>query len=144
MSTRYSKHKIPVITLLDDNASTNYINRKHLEDSDLVEVIQVFERPGDLLESMKTDAPRPCILLIDLNMVEMNAFEFLKEFVSRGYWRQYPDLQIYLLTIAMNPTEQAVAENHPMLKDIMLKPLTPNMIRSIHQEYWLSEMVDLI
>ncbi len=144
MSTANSQHKIPVVTLLDDNASTNYINRKHLEDSDLVEEIQVFERPGDLLENMETDAPRPCILLIDLNMIEMNAFQFLKEFVSRGYWLKYPDLQIYLLTIAMNPTEQAVAENHPILKDVLLKPLTPNMIRSIHREYWLSEMVDLI
>lgn len=138
------KQQIPLVVLLDDNESTNFIHRKYLQKSGLVERIEVYARPTDLLKTLLEGGIDPSILLIDMNMIEMNAFDFLKHFMVQGLWTKYPSLQIYLLSIALSPEEEGIATNHPMLKRVLLKPLTPNTIKNIHQDYWLSEMADII
>jgi len=135
---------IPAVTLVDEDDRARLSYTEFLEKSGLVKEIYTYDRPGSLLADLRMEIPRPSVLFIELHMPGMNAFEFLSLFMKKGYWTSHPDLQIYLLSRGLSPEEEEIAEHHPMLKRVLPKPLTPDMIRSIQRDFWLSELVDFV
>jgi CheY-like chemotaxis protein len=134
--------KLSSVLLVDDDPTTNYLNRKLLERLAVTETIEVAQDGQQalslLLERCKhpTPAASPALLLLDVKMPVMDGFEFL------AAYEQLPaDCQqrvvIVVLTTSLHPQDVQRMEQLP-IAGFLSKPLTQEKIGQVMQEHFLS------
>src|SRR3954469_5108092 len=86
MKFKKEKFKFNWVVLIDDSELDNFITQKLLEAKNFAENISVFnsavialEQLGSIMEAQKIT---PDVLFVDINMPEMDGFEFLKSYVE--------------------------------------------------------------
>jgi CheY-like chemotaxis protein len=132
--------KLSSVLLVDDDPTTNYLNRKLLERlavTDTIEVAQDGQQALNLLlERCQHAAPMtsPALLLLDVKMPVMDGFEFLA-----AYEQLPPDCQrrvvIVVLTTSLHPQDVQRMEQLP-IAGFLSKPLTQEKISQVLQEHF--------
>lgn len=123
------KHTINSIILLDDNPVTNYLHKKIIDDLNLGYSISTFTSANILLQKMKSLlSPEPSLYLIDMNMPTVDAWEFLEAYEKLPKKNKNSESIIILLTTSILDEELEKANNHPLLKRVIFKPLTEKII----------------
>jgi CheY-like chemotaxis protein len=96
---KYSCAKPPCpVLLIEDDPDTRSLTRRHLESAGWT--VTEVENGKVAMKSMEHE--RPCLILLDLMMPEMDGFEFADEVRRRPEWRTIP---IIVLT-ALNLTDE--------------------------------------
>jgi CheY-like chemotaxis protein len=125
------------VLLVDDDVTTNFINRSLLKSLDLADHILVAhngEEALGLLAEVCTQANDSCpvLILLDINMPVMNGIEFLEAF-------QPPipsaPIVVVVLTTTSHPTDLARLQTLP-IAGLITKPLTKEKVGTILQEYF--------
>ncbi|MBI3220047.1 MAG: response regulator [Bacteroidetes bacterium] len=122
------------ILLVDDDAITNMINEKLLRIS--VECkITAFTNPEEALEHIKSCAhvnlqELPDIILLDINMPQMDGWEFLNEF-ERLHEHVLSKTKVWMLTSSIAPEDIEKSKTYQSVKDFISKPLTLDKIKEI-------------
>ncbi len=120
-------NKIKTLALVDDDAVFVYLTKIAIEETNLVELIKVFENGLDaitFLEENKDNlAVLPEVILLDLSMPIMNGWQFLEEFVmlnpSIG-----KKITIYVCSSSISPDEVNKAKSISEVTDFIVKPIT--------------------
>ncbi|MDO7876931.1 response regulator [Hymenobacter sp. ASUV-10] len=132
--------KLSSVLLVDDDPTTNYLNRKLLERLAVTDVIEVAQDGQQalslLLDRCRQAAPvaTPALLLLDVKMPVMDGFEFL------AAYEQLPlDCQqrvvIVVLTTSLHPQDVQRMEQLP-IAGFLSKPLTQEKISQVIQEHF--------
>lgn len=124
------KSKLDLIILLDDNNATNYFHEKIIKESKIIKNCMAFQNGPELLnyfESKKCIIPE--LIYMDINMPEMNAWEFIKEF-EKIKSKHLKNIVFILLSTSLSPSDKVLAENISLIKEVQIKPLT---VASIHK-----------
>ena len=120
------------IIIVDDDHVNNMMNSffisRTLPDVDIV----CFEQPYEALEflhdsaNMEDDQIRNVILL-DINMPEINGWDFLDEFekMNPEVHKRY---KIYLLSSSIDPGDIARAEANVFVEEFLSKPITDTAV----------------
>jgi CheY-like chemotaxis protein len=116
--------------LVDDDPDENFVNKRTLSRSKLAKKIWAFENPIQAIDWLKQEDREPVhVLIVDINMPEMNGFEFLErhnELPAHLHARTV----IMLLTTSLNPKDiDRVKEYETVV--YQNKPLRPEMIIEI-------------
>lgn len=123
------------IVLLDDDATSNFINATLLKMANVVEELNVFTKSTLALDylynQLKTNfcTEKPALLLIDINMPEMDGFQFIETLQS-----VHPSLhnQINICFLSSSSHHSDKKRAHELGADQYLeKPLTPDKITSL-------------
>lgn len=126
--------------LVDDDESTNFLNKMVLEDFDCAEAIEVAESGQDALNYLQkaagTNTQRPELIFLDINMPAMNGWEFLERYAHLNK-QQKANVIIVMLTTSSNPDDRAKAESVVDVSGFETKPLTPEKLQSIFEKYFL-------
>lgn len=122
------------VLLIDDNEIDNYINKIIITKSNIADLITVKDSGIDALGFLRnlaaTDQPFPELIFLDVQMPEMDGFEFLDQF------NQFPEdlkakTSINMLTSSNNSDDIKKAVDFPFVKNFFNKPMTTEMIAGI-------------
>lgn len=130
--------KIKNILLVDDDDTSNFINKLVLKGMEISGEIKVSTSGIDALNYLKekclenvSDAG-PTIVLLDINMPVMNGFEFL-DAIKKNPDIKDENLQICMLTSSTNPEDIRKAKEYNIY-GYLDKPLTAEKIKQVFHD----------
>ncbi len=105
------------IYLIDDQPIANFIAKKLLEIEGFQDNVQDYTNPVEAFEIVKTEKSAALIFL-DLNMPEMNGWQFLDEMRLKGL-----EHKTIILTSSTSELDRKRAGDYPFVVDYVIKPL---------------------
>ncbi len=114
------------IYLVDDDLIQNMVNSKMIEDDNPDHKIRAFTDPLEALESIKENLNHIDLLFLDLNMPEMNGWDFLKELDKFKI-----NFDIQILTSSLDKKDFIRAGFHLHVKGVIHKPLKKDILISL-------------
>lgn len=137
------------ILMADDDADDRQLTREALEDARLINDIRFVENGEELLEYLRrqgkyaapVEAPRPGLILLDLNMPRKDGRTVLKEL------KQDPDLRtIPVVVLTTSKSDEDIYRSYDLgVNSYIVKPVTFEALVDILQtleKYWF-EIVEL-
>ncbi|MEQ8357933.1 MAG: response regulator [Cytophagales bacterium] len=117
------------ILLIDDDATSNLINEVVIKKSNLFNSIKtVIAAESGLNYLLSKPDNLPEVIFLDINMPEMDGWEFLDKFAELD--TEIRDkIDIYMLSSSQNPDDIIRAVKNPFVKDFLSKPLKLEMIK---------------
>ncbi len=114
--------KLRSIMLIDDDKITNILTKKILLKHNPEIKVEVFSNPFDSiqhLEKLKADNWEFPIIFLDINMPQMNGWQFLDKIASQNM-----NPTIYILTSSIDKNDIDKARTYKNVKAFLTKPLT--------------------
>ncbi len=122
------------IVLIDDDQTTNTLNKLIIERSKLVDEVVMFGEAEKALEFLRNEkSGQKSLILLDINMPYMNGWEFLNEYVKLNGSRRFD--KIIMLTSSIDPSDITKAQATATVTDYKSKPLSFEMLESLVSEY---------
>jgi CheY-like chemotaxis protein len=122
------------ILLIDDDSIDNFINSSVIKNCEITERIEKFNSGKAALEFLKSSefdhTQTPGLIFLDVNMPEMNGFEFLEEYAKLGLSIRQR-FKIIMLSSSLHPEDLQKAEADPYVFQFAAKPLTMDYLLSI-------------
>ncbi|UZD23400.1 response regulator [Algoriphagus halophytocola] len=113
------------IVLIDDDPISTFVTEK-LISRNVKEPCTFFKYQSAKDALKEIYSIRPNYLFLDLNMPEMNGWDFLDSFNS-----EKNEAQIYILSSSVDERDISKASNYSVVKDYLSKPLIKKYIKSI-------------
>jgi len=131
--------KLRSILLVDDDDTTNYLNRKLLQRLAVADDVLVAldgEEALRVLENECADGGPTCpaLIFLDINMPGMNGFEFLEAY-QRLPLSQREAIVIVMLTTSVHPQDLDRLEALPV-RAFLNKPLDSAKVQGILEAYF--------
>lgn len=128
------------ILLVDDDPTTNYLNRKLLESLAVTERILIALNGQEALHVLATEcteaSPTPCpaLIFLDVNMPLVNGFEFLEAYQHLPLAHRQATV-IIMLTTSLHPRDLQQLHTLPVA-GFLSKPLNPAKVREVLQTHF--------
>lgn len=118
-------HLMVTVVLIDDDPISTFVTEKLIQKNvhEPVHIYKFSDAKKALSELRKI---RPNYLFLDLNMPEMNGWDFLDSLNG-----ETKDTNIYILSSSVDEMDISRASNYKMVKDYLSKPLIKTSISSI-------------
>ncbi|HVS97602.1 MAG TPA: response regulator [Puia sp.] len=122
------------VYLIDDDPVFVLLVEKMIGNEDPSLDIQTFSDGEQAIDRLKACATGggalPDLVFLDLNMPVMDGWEFLDEYRSF-----YPTLgktiALYILSSTISPDDLKRSQKYPVVSDILIKPLTKDLLAQI-------------
>lgn len=129
---------IEEVLLIDDDQISNFLTTSLLKRSNLTKNISICldgKEAMDLLQKRATEKIIfPDLILLDINMPDMNGFEFLEAFRTLSTCPQQPVIAI--LTTSQNYQDVEKIKNFPEVEVFLNKPLYEEDLHFLVAEYF--------
>ncbi len=124
---------IETIMLIDDEEIDQMLYGRIIERSKHAKRVLSFLSAEAALEHLvEIRMPQPDLILLDINMPQMDGFEFLTAAEDALGVDVAP--VIVMLTTSLNPMDEARSNASPLVHDYKKKPLTDAMLREFREE----------
>ena len=136
------KKKLNCVLLVDDNESDNYLHKKVLEQSGLVNHVEIAMDGEAAIEFLNSNYEKwqssgvnlqPELIFLDINMPVMDGWTFLEEYDKLEDVLK-SKIVFVMLTTSINPADKRRVEKREESVDFLYKPLTLKMINEIIQK----------
>jgi len=112
------------IILIDDNAFDLFIYEKLLIKSGIANSVKTYNSAREALKFLNDKGGElpPSVILLDLQMPDMNGFEFIEEYglLSESLINK---IKVYMLSSTIDAGDIAKAKASPHILDLLSKPL---------------------
>ena len=132
---------LPCVLLVDDDDTTNYLNRLLLDRLGVADCILVATNGRQALDLLREHClgaavpTCPSLILLDLNMPVMNGFEFLEAYAELFPAR--PGISIVLvLSTSLNPNDTERLRGLPAAAGSIVKPLSRAKVAQLLHEHF--------
>ncbi len=130
--------KLKSVLLVDDDDTTNFLNRFFLNQLDTNIKVLVAKNGQEALDCIQDKAENitPCLIVLDTNMPVMDGWEFLKAYgkqVSEGLKK---NINIVMLPPTNTEEYKAKVLANPNVVDVMDKPMSDIKFRLLITKYF--------
>lgn len=131
---------LPSVLLVDDDPTTNFLNKLLLTRMGVAEQVLVAEDGEQALRTLSQSCQAsehsacPRLILLDMNMPVLNGLGFLEAYAQLKLAHQLP-IVIVMLTTSLHPTDLARAEQLP-IAGFLNKPLTQEKVTALWQQHF--------
>ncbi len=116
-----------VFWFIDDDPLNNYINSRTVNHHFPKVSSRIFEDAGLAIEKIiKPDERLPTVIFLDINMPQINGWEFLDQLNEISI-----PSHIYILSSSIDPSDHKKAMSYKMVKGFYSKPLEKEMIDKV-------------
>lgn len=128
--------KLTSALLIDDDQTTNFVNKKLLRDTGCLEEVLVAQNGHEgirLLQEQYKAGRCPNLILLDVNMPVMSGFDFLEAYDQLDINKE--SIRIIMLTTSMHPRDinrLGALPTHGFLN----KPLTRDKLKDLLKEHF--------
>lgn len=114
------------ILIIDDDVIYQFTAKKIIESTRLANSIQAFDTAKlaltELQNKLQNKEPLPAIILLDINMPEMNGWQFLEVFEQK-IMPFSQKIDIYMVTSSLDDNDIQKSKQYRLVKDYLVKPL---------------------
>jgi CheY-like chemotaxis protein len=121
------------IYIIDDDPIYQLVTRKLIEKTKLFSEIKAFGNGNEALHYFETTGDFPDIILLDLEMPEMDGWDFLDELL-RIENRFRKDATIYVASSSIALEDKMKVKKYPSVKDFLSKPMNLEKLKVIAAE----------
>lgn len=115
--------KLREVLVVDDSDADLLYARLILEAAGVADKVSTFETAHDVLDYLqRPEGHAVDVILLDLNMPEMNGFEFLEAY-QKLHRAQRARAVVVMLTSSPDPADQARALSFDCVKGYVVKPI---------------------
>lgn len=136
--------------LIDDNEVDIFLNstyiKKEVTNCQINPHLSAIQALSDLESKLNTtdlseSNDFPDVILVDINMPEMSGFSFLEKLTQLEKYGAIKNTQIYLISSSISQSDINKAEEQPICKGFISKPLTPLKIKSILDDITIDKVL---
>jgi CheY-like chemotaxis protein len=118
--------------IIDDDQICHFITRHLIKTENLAREVSCFFEAEEALQLLTAQDKLPDMIFLDLNMPNMNGWQFLD--ALRPYTDLIqPKIKIFILTSSVDAVDQEKALEYPFVAGYFLKPLQPDDLETIRQ-----------
>lgn len=122
------KKRIQQIVLIDDDPVINFIHSKVIQSSFPGIQIVIFTNGFTALEHIRAYPTNSYLIFLDLNMPEIDGWEFLEKISSED---RELDLKVHIVTSSVDPSDKIKAQKNDQVSSFLLKPLKSHDLESL-------------
>ncbi len=131
--------RLNLILLVDDDETTNFLNKRLLTRMQIAERIEVVTNGEEALrfltDSFANEQPLPDLMFLDIKMPVMDGFSFLDEYHALNL-AQDGSMIILMLTSSASFYDLEKLKGYTSVKKHFSKALTENDIKEIMADYY--------
>lgn len=127
---------IDCIALVDDDATTNFLNKRMILKNELAKEVLIFNNGMEAFQYISEPQNvniKPNLILLDINMPVMNGFQFLDVYNDLDS-NMKAEQVVVMLSSSEQPNDRLEAEKRGVVKYIA-KPLTVEVIKQMIADY---------
>lgn len=131
-STTFKRNQIMKYTLIDDDPIINFVHRKVIkkfdDQADIDEYVSPRKALDDIIQS--PDRISGKIVFLDINMPDLNGFEFLDNLLmqEKSMLRR---AHVFMLTSSLNVKDRELARKYDALRGFIDKPLNEEKLQLV-------------
>jgi CheY-like chemotaxis protein len=131
--------KIPAVLLVDDDPTTNFLNKKLLLRLGVTDNIRVALNGREALHEMREHcqeqpADCPVLVFLDINMPVMNGIQFMEAYQQLPVEEQRA-VVVVMLTTSVSARDQQRVQELP-IADYLDKPLTQQQVERVLAQHF--------
>ncbi len=123
--------KFNLLMFIDDDYATNCYHEIIAEDSNVANNMRFFQSANNALDFLQTDAQNPEVIFLDVNMPEVNGWEFMEKF---GGLNMVNRPKVIMLSTSVNPADKMKSEENQLISEFINKPLTEEYLKNLLHE----------
>ncbi|MEI6489791.1 MAG: response regulator [Bacteroidota bacterium] len=128
--------KLKCVLLIDDNSGDNRLHKILIEEMKIANQIHSVENGADALAFIKDSSKTlPDLIFLDINMPEMNGWDFLAEYKKLDRVKK-ANIVLIVLSGISNPDAINKAPEISQISNFELKPLTKRVLNDIIRNYF--------
>jgi CheY-like chemotaxis protein len=125
---------VTTVCLIDDDSMYLFLVKKLIEKQQVCDNILEFSKATEALSFLKENSSDsellPDVILLDINMPEMNGWEFIKNYQQLKSSISKP-ITIYMVSSSVDEEDKMRSQALPEITDFMVKPLTAEKLNAI-------------
>ncbi len=127
-------NKVKTLGIVDDDKIYTFLIKKTIEQTNLVDMVKIFDNGLNALNFLKKNADNPDslpeIILLDLSMPVLDGWGFLEEYIplSPKLGRK---ITIYVVSSSISPYDVAKAKSISSVTDFIIKPISKEKLITI-------------
>lgn len=121
------------IYIVDDDPIYKLVTNKLIKKTNLFSDTKEFSNGVEALDYFEKTTDFPDILLLDLEMPEMDGWEFLEEYCQMKR-RAENDSIIYIASSSISSEDKMKAQKYTCVRDFLSKPINLDKLKKIADE----------
>lgn len=118
------------VLIIDDDDLSIFLIGMTIEEIVFIESHDSVTSGWEALNYLRDEEKAPDLILVDLNMPEMDGYEFIQRF-EEDHWKKLPETRVIVVTSSQRDSDKTKSLSFPSVIGFVQKPISEEKIKGI-------------